>query len=104
MRKKTIAILFIIGFVLAVLGGILSSVGAASAASTAAYGTAPQLGVTYFVGIGLSVIGGVISLIAWIGALIATARLSRWGWFVVVLLLGGLGELIYLIGGPSVQS
>ncbi len=48
-------------------------------------------------------IGGILSTISWIGALVATAKQGRWGWFVAALLLLGLGELIYLIAGPGLK-
>jgi len=110
MRKKTIAIFFLVGVVLAILGGVLYGIGIASAVSTTTTGvygssTVPaSLGPTFFVGLILLIIGGIASTIGWIGALVATAKLNRWGWFVAVFLLTGLGELIYLIAGPSAES
>lgn len=35
----------------------------------------------------LMIIAGVTTFIAWIGALIRTAQLGRWGWFVCLLVL-----------------
>jgi hypothetical protein len=90
MRKKTIAWLFILGIVLAAIGGGIN--GAGMAASTRAI---------ILTGFLLSVVGLLLGLISWIGALVATGRQGRWGWFVLVLLLNGLGELIYLIAGPA---
>jgi hypothetical protein len=45
-----------------------------------------------------------LATIAWIGALIRSAKMQTWGWFVVVLLFSGLGTLIYAIAGPSDQQ
>jgi hypothetical protein len=90
MRKKTIAWLFIIGFVLAALGGGIN--GAGMAASTKG---------AILTGVILTGLGVILGLISWIGALIATGKQHRWGWFVLVFLLSGIGELIYLIGGPA---
>jgi len=91
MRKKTIAWLLISGLVLAALGGGIN--GAGMMASTKE---------VILTGVVLSGIGIILSLVSWIGALVATGKQGRWGWFVLVLLLSGIGELIYLVGGPSV--
>lgn len=111
MRKKTIAILFIIGIVIAIVGGIIYGVGIAGAvgtASVAADGTVTGVSTGLvglaLVGLVIIIVGSIFSFISWIGALIATGKQSRWGWFVCVLLLSGLGELIYLIAGPDLQS
>ena len=91
MRKKTIAILFIVGIVASALGGGLEAAGASGPTAALVYS-----------GVALAVIGLIFSVISWIGALVATGKQGRWGWFVVVFLLSGLGELIYLIAGPAV--
>jgi hypothetical protein len=48
-------------------------------------------------------LGGVVGAVAWIGALIRSARMQTWGWFAVVLLLLGLGTLLYALAGPQEQ-
>jgi oligopeptide transport system ATP-binding protein len=48
----------------------------------------------------LFILSGVISLPSWIGALIRAAQMRTWGWFILVLLLGSIGSLIYSIYGP----
>jgi hypothetical protein len=110
MRKKTIAIFFIIGVVVAVVGGIIYGMGLASAVSSvtltadgAVTGVSSGLVGLALVGLLVLLLGCAFSLVGWIGALVATAKLNRWGWFVCVLLLTGLGELIYLIAGPGVE-
>jgi hypothetical protein len=42
-------------------------------------------------------------VIAWIGALIKTAQLGQWLWFVLVLLLSGtvIMMLVYIFAGPT---
>lgn len=108
MRKKTIAILFIVGIIVSIIGSVLFTAGAASAVTVSPDGVAQATGAVnpglFFGGIALLVIASIMTLISWIGALIATARLGRWGWFVCVLILTGLGELIYLIAGPSIST
>jgi hypothetical protein len=92
MRKKTIAWLFIIGIVLAAVGGGIN--GAGMVASTKGI---------ILTGVVLTGIGIILALVSWIGTLVATGRQGRWGWFVLVFLLSGIGELIYLIGGPGLS-
>lgn len=92
MRKRTIAWLYIIGIILAAAGGGVNGAGMA----------AQTMGVI-LTGVIISAIGIIVVLVSWIGALVATARQGRWGWFVLVLLLNGLGELIYLIAGPGLE-
>jgi hypothetical protein len=120
MRKKTIAILFIIGIVLGIIGGVffgIASAGIATATLAANTAGATQdsinaavaaagasAAVPLLVGGIILAIAGILSTISWIGALVATAKQGRWGWFVCVLLLTGLGELIYLIAGPSLNA
>ncbi len=108
MRKKTIAIFFIIGVVVAIIGGVLYGVGLASAVANATVnsdgtvsGVSTGLVGTALIGIAILVVGALINAIGWIGALVATGKQGRWGWFVLVFLLNGLGELIYLIAGPG---
>ena len=93
MRKRTIAWLFIIGIILASAGSGVNRTGMNSATMS-----------VILTGVIISGIGAILGLISWIGALVATGRQGRWGWFVLVLLLFGLGELIYLLAGPSLDS
>lgn len=45
--------------------------------------------------------GGIIFAVAWIGALLRTAREARWGWFALVLLFSVVSLLVYLLWGPT---
>ncbi|WIG58967.1 MAG: hypothetical protein OJF49_001714 [Ktedonobacterales bacterium] len=47
------------------------------------------------------VIACVLVLIAWVGALVRTAQLGRWGWFVSLILLGSFALLAYVIASPD---
>lgn len=60
-------------------------------------------GVGFAVGILLFIVAGLLATIAWIGALIRAARMQTWVWFVIILLLHGVGTLIYAIAGPASQ-
>lgn len=110
MRKKTIAFLFIPGLILAIVGTAmyLSGIFAANAIiqSTASAQAAHDAAVAALYAplpLALLVIGGVLAIISWIGTLVATGKQGRWGWFITVFLLGGLGQLIYLIAGPGIK-
>jgi hypothetical protein len=91
MRKKTIAILFIIGIILFAVGYGIAIAGAGNGSTGLA-----------FAGLGLYGIGGIVYFISWIGTLVATGKQGRWGWFVCTFLLSPIAELVYLIAGPAV--
>lgn len=113
MRKRTILWMEIISFILAIIGlavflpAILSVAQTCSQAQIDAGTCTPTVsagaGAGFAIGVVLFIVAGVLATIAWIGALIRSAKMQTWGWFVVVLLLHGLGTLIYAIGGPSDQ-
>ena len=51
-------------------------------------------------------LGGILILLSWIGGLVRTAVLGRWGWFIVLLILGLIGllvliQLVYVFLGPT---
>jgi hypothetical protein len=50
------------------------------------------------------IIGGILSFVAYVGALIKTAMLGRWGWFVCLLLISGITMLIYIFAGPETRA
>lgn len=93
MRKRTIAWLFIIGIILFAAGSGVNGAGM----------VAHTMGVI-LTGAAISAVGLIIVIVSWIGALVATVRQGRWGWFVLVFLLIWLGELIYLFAGPGLDQ
>jgi hypothetical protein len=58
----------------------------------------------FFAGAAIGVVAGIFSLIAWIGALVRTAQLGRWGWFVCLIVLSGITMLIYIFAGPTTPA
>lgn len=90
MRKKTIAILFIISVVLFAVGYGIAIAGASASSAGMASG-----------GLAIYGIGLVIYLVSWVGTLIATGKQGRWGWFVCTFLLSPIAELVYLFAGPG---
>ena len=80
-------------------------VGAVLAALTM-HGGQAQSSSVYAAGVALAGIGGLIVAISWILALISVAILGRWGWFIVMLILGLIGlmlimMIIYSFVGPT---
>jgi ABC-type multidrug transport system permease subunit len=98
MSRAVIRKVFVTGLVVWVVGGIL-------AVLTMKGGQAPSNGI-YAAGLALVGIGGLIDVVSWIMALISSAILGRWGWFVVLLILGLIGLLlivmiVYSVVGPT---
>lgn len=55
------------------------------------------------IGVILLAIGGILGVVAWIGTLMATAKLKRWGWLICTIIFSHITELVYLIVGPGLQ-
>ncbi|HEY3991337.1 MAG TPA: hypothetical protein VGM01_00535 [Ktedonobacteraceae bacterium] len=114
MKKKTILILWIVGFVIALIGTGLfvpSIVAAANHCTIDQFGgkscaLPPTDPLTYvgLIGVVALIIGGLLHFISWIGALVRSARTSAWLWFVITLIFSSLGTLIYAIVTPSETS
>lgn len=98
MSRATVRKVFLTGLVVWVVGAVLLLL---SNSGNAANGT------VYSAGLLLAGIGAVIVVVSWIMALIASAILGRWGWFVVVLILGLIAlpvvMIIYSLLGPSTR-
>lgn len=106
MRKGTIAILFILSVIMALVGAgliVAGVVGSTFTPSSNGYPTTGHFGnlPLFITGIILASLAGIPYLIAWIGALINLARLQQWVWFVLLFIFHGLALLIYLVAGPT---
>ena len=110
MKKRTILILWLVSFVIVLIGSAMlgpSIYAAAHNCTTTVYGTqncslpisSPLTGIG-LLGAVIILGGGVVSIIAWACALIRSAGMRTWVWFVVVFILGGLGTLIYALAAP----
>ena len=98
--SRTLYLIAIVGFI---IGLVIAGVGA-SQTTTAADGTTTLTGTgatLALVGLALYVIAGILAFVAWIGALIKTAQLQRWGWFVCLIIFSGITMLIYIFAGPE---
>jgi hypothetical protein len=106
MRKSTSRWLYLGGIVIAIIATILLVVSLqGSSTSTSASGTTTVTSIgnpgLLSVSVILYVISGIIAAVGWIGALVKTARLGRWGWFICLLLLSGITMLVYIFAGPT---
>jgi hypothetical protein len=102
--------LYLIGLGVVIIGGILIAAGFAGST----FGTDPNTRQTIITSVGnpalvgisvvFFVVGGILGFIAYIGALIKTAMLGRWGWFVCLLLISGITMLVYIFAGPETRA
>lgn len=98
MSRATVRKVFLLGLVLGIVGAVL--------AALTMHGGQAESSTVYAAGVALGGIGGLIVLISWVLALISVAVLGRWGWFVVMLILGLIGLLlivmvVYSFVGPT---
>jgi hypothetical protein len=110
MSRSTVRRIFLIGLAIWIVGLVLFGGGFLGGHPTTVQsgssGYAPGNSALSGIGLALMAIGGIIDFVAWIGALIGTAQLGRWGWFVALLVLGLIGLLlivmiVYVIAGPT---
>jgi hypothetical protein len=107
MERKTSRNLYLIAILLEIVGIILFTIGTTAAIATAnSDGTVSAAGGTSFsilglIAILLLIVGSVFALIAWIGALIKTARLGQWLWFILLIVFSGITMLVYIFAGPT---
>lgn len=102
MKHSTSAKLFWIATILLVVGIILAIVGASMAGgASSSSGSSTGAGIVVLIGVLAYIAAAVVYFIGWLGALIKTAKLSRWGWFVCILLLGWFAMLAYVFAGPK---
>lgn len=98
MSRATVRKVFVTGLVVWVVGMVLLLL-------TNPSGQAPNT-TAYTAGLMLIAIGVLIGIVSWILALVSSAMLGAWGWFIVTLILGIIGLLplimiIYSLVGPT---
>ena len=115
MRKKTIAILFGLGFGISILAGIMIGAGAATIAAAATSceasttycdpaTTTGGLSIVILLGSLIAIAGSVLTMISWIAVLIKQAQRQQWAWFICTLLFSGICMLLWLIIEPEVPA
>ncbi len=99
MRKSLSRNLYLIGLGVVILGVILLSVSVIGS-------TQNSIGNPVLFGISLFVIiaAAITMVVAWIGALVKLAQLSRWGWFVCMFFFSGITMLVYIFAGPETPA
>ncbi|MGL5928186.1 MAG: hypothetical protein ACRCY8_04550 [Dermatophilaceae bacterium] len=55
------------------------------------------------IGVALAGLSIAMTFAALVGALVRTAQLDRWGWFVLLLLFSSIALLVYVIVGPTAR-
>lgn len=114
MKKSVSRVLYLLALLLDI-GGIAVFVYGAGGGNMSTFNAlvtsghlfvAADMNNSMLTGIGalLVAIGALLAFIAWIGALIKTARLGRWGWFVFLLIFSGITLLIYIFAGPTTST
>ena len=106
MRRSLVRIFYLSGLAVAAVGVVILLLSLANGVTTTtnAYGgttTAPNNIALFIVGIVIICLGSLAVTVAWIGALIRTAQLGEWTWFVLLLVLQGITLLVYVITGPD---
>jgi hypothetical protein len=112
MRKSVsrtlylLAILCAIAAVVLIFLGLQGSTVVTSQTNYSVSATVTSIGhpALFFAGVAAAILGGILAFISWIGALVMTAKLGRWGWFVCLLLLSGITLLIYIFAGPTTSA
>ncbi len=104
MSKSLTRTLYLIAIVGFIVGLVVAGVGASQTTVDATTGATSLTGtgaILALVGVVLYIIAGILAFVAWIGALIKTAQLQRWGWFVCLIIFSGITMLVYIFGGPE---
>jgi|SRR5579885_1138075 len=107
MSKSLTRILYLIGLVIGIVAGILEYMAIAAThvdtTTGAVTGMNPGL---LSIALVIAGVAGILAFVAWIGALVKTAQLARWGWFIVLLLLSWLviPMLVYIFAGPETPA
>jgi len=98
MSKTLCRTLYMLGLLACLLGGFLLVCGLVT--TTALQDGSRDQAVAAMCVLALLAVGGVLACVAWIGALIRTAQLGCWRWFLCLLLFSGLAMLLYIFLGP----
>jgi hypothetical protein len=99
MAKSTLSRIWIAGLALLAIGVVAGLVGQATRSGQ-------SMGGLLVVAMIAIAIGAILQFVAWVLAMLATARIRAWGWFAVLLVFGILGleffvMLAYIVKGPG---
>ena len=105
MKRSLSRTLYLIALGISIVGIILlfvSLIGSTPTTDTSSgsIGNPVLFGIALF----LMFASAIPALVAWIGALVKMAQLSRWGWFVCLFFFSGIAMLIYIFAGPETPA
>lgn len=106
MERKTSRNLYLVGLVLAIIATVLLIVGGGVAAGatnpdgSVSTSAGASLGIMLIVASLVYVVAAIFAAIAWIGALVKTAKLGQWVWFILLLVIN-VTMLVYIFAGPT---
>ena len=109
MERSTSRNLYLIGLLLVIIATVLLIVGGGAAAAATTTNPDGTVSTTAGAGIGILLIvsfivyaiGAILTFVAWIGALVKTAKLSQWVWFILLIVFSGITMLVYIFAGPT---
>lgn len=101
MSKPLSRLFYLAGILFAIVGALLIARGYANSRVLPNGSLHPAHPTSAVIGIILSSLATVLALASWIGALVKTARLHRWGWFICLLIFSGITLLLYIFFGPT---
>ncbi len=104
MSKSLSRLMYLFGILLAIIGVLLLARGFANSRVLPNGSLHPSRIGSAVAGVILCSLACVLALAAWFGALVKTARLHRWGWFVCLLIFSGISLLLYIFFGPTTPS
>ena len=105
MSKSLSRNLYLLSILLTIIGGLSLARGVMENPNPL-HSTVNQLAHSLWLDVGaiLVFVAGLLVFAAWIGALIRTAQLGRWIWFVFLILFSGLTLLLYIFFGPKTPT
>lgn len=107
MSKSLSRLFYLFGMLALLVGGLLLARGYAGGALLPGGAFLPRsvlhpaTGITMLIGLLVLALAGLSCLTSWIGALIHTAQLHRWGWFIALLAFSGITLTLYVFAGPT---
>ena len=109
MSRIQIRVFILLGLIGSLIGSLMFLAGALIGAptvtdATGVHVTALGNPAVFVAGIAVALTATILAVIAWTFALIRTAEGQHWGWFVTMLVLGGIVTLIWSFVGPDAQS
>jgi hypothetical protein len=109
MSRMQIRVFTLIGLIGSLIGSLMFLAGALIGApavtdATGVHVTALGNPALFVAGIVVALMAAILAVIAWIFALIRTAERQHWGWFVTMLVFGGIVTLIWSFVGPDAPA